>query len=160
MATLANNRRARWRFKILETWEAGIELAGHEVKAVKSGRIDLSRAHITMRTAESRGKSRLRLNAYLINGFIPKYDRAGDIPGYDPRRTRRLLLRRDQIRRIMGQLEQKGLTMVPLSMYTRNHLVKLQVGLAQGKTEYDKRDTIRKRESDRNMRAAARRRVK
>jgi SsrA-binding protein len=160
MPTLAHNRRARWRFQILETWEVGLELFGHEVKSVKGGRIDLSRSHVTVRAVAVKGKLRPRLVAYLINGYIPKYDRAGDIPDYDPRRSRRLLFRRDQLRRILGQLEQKGLTMVPLSMYTRNHLVKLQVGLARGKTEYDKRDTLRKRETERQVQAATRRQVR
>ena len=159
MPRLAYNRRARWRFSILEKWEAGIELTGQEVKSVKNGRIDLMHAFVTVRILPARAKQKQKLSAVLTNCYIPKYERAGSAAPYDPRRPRQLLLRREQLKRMTGLLEQKGLTIVPLSMYTRNHLVKLEIGLARDKTEFDKRDTIRRRETDRQMRSAARRAV-
>lgn len=151
MATIAVNRRARYKYRILETWEVGIVLTGQETKAVKSGRVDLSHAFVTLRSYAAAGKQRSRLDARLINCYVPKYDRAGDLPDYDPRHPRRLLFKRAELSRLLGLLEQKGLTVVPLSLYTRNHLIKLTVGLAKGKTAIDKRDTIREREVSRDL---------
>jgi SsrA-binding protein len=152
MATLSDNRKARWRYEILETWEVGVALSGQEVKSIKGGRCDLHSSYVTVRSAHRAGHRRARFEASLINCYIPKYERAGPLPGYEPRRSRRLLMKRAELERLVGQLQTKGLTLVPLKVYTRNHLVKLQIGLARGKTKIDKRETIKEREVKRNLR--------
>ncbi len=149
---LADNRRAHYRYQILETWEVGIALTGQEVKAVKSGHCDLHNAFVTVHALHRAGKHRARFEASLLNCYIPKYEKAGPLPGYEPRRSRRLLFKRSELEGLVGQLQTKGLTVVPLSVYTRNRLVKLRVGLARGKTKIDKRETIKERELKRGLR--------
>ena len=152
MATLSDNRRARWRYQILETWEVGIALTGQEVKAIKTGHCDLHNAYVTVRAVHRPGFVRQRLEASLLNCYISKYEKAGPLLGYEPRRSRYLLFKRHELKRLVGMLQTKGLTLVPLKVYTRNHLVKLQIGLARGKTQIDKRETIKAREVSREMR--------
>jgi SsrA-binding protein len=143
----------------LETWEAGIELTGPEVKSLKAGQGDLKGAYVRVRSGASSGGHRQVL-AELINAYIPPYMKAGPLPDYNPRRTRRLLLHRGEIGKLLGLLETKGLTLVPLSVYTRNHLVKLTLGLARGKSAVDKREVIKKRDLDRSVRERMMRRVR
>lgn len=150
---LADNRRARYRYQILETWEVGIALAGHEVKAVKGGHCDLHNAFVTVRALRKNGSRGGRFEALLLNCYIPKYEKAGVVPGYEPRRSRRLLFKRSELSRLVGLLQTKGLTIVPLTVYTRNRLIKLRVGLARGKTKIDKRTTIKERELKRGLRS-------
>ncbi len=160
MTTIADNRRARWRFQILETWDVGVALSGQEVKSVKTGHCDLHNAYVSVHTVHRSGHHRARFEASLVNCFIPKYSKAGPMPGYNPRRARPLLMKRAELSRIIGLLEGKGLTIVPLKVYTRNRLVKLQIGLARGKTKVDKRETIRQRETGRAVRQAMRKKVR
>jgi SsrA-binding protein len=145
------NRKARHLYEILETWEAGIVLSGNEVKAVKSGHADLKGAYVRVRVVNTKDNS-TELHADLINAFIPPYNKAGTIEGYEPRRTRQLLLHKREINNLLGKLTNKGLTVVPLSLYTRKRLVKVQIGLARGKTKVDKREDIKKRDIDRDVR--------
>ncbi len=153
MSILADNRRAHYRYQILETWEVGIALTGQEVKAVKSGHCDLHNAFVTVRAFHKAGVRRPRLEASLLNAYIPKYEKAGPLPGYEPRHSRPLLFKRSELERLVGLLNTKGLTVVPLSVYTRNRLIKLRVGLARGKTKIDKRETIKERELKRGLRS-------
>lgn len=157
---ITDNRRARWRFQILETWDVGIALTGQEVKAVKTGHCDLHNAYVSVRSVHRPGHHRLRFEAVLVNCFIPKYSKAGPLPNYNPRRSRPLLLKYAELSRMIGLLESKGLTIVPLKVYIRNRLVKLQIGLARGKTKVDKRETIRLRETGRTVRQAMRKKVR
>lgn len=158
--TIAENRRARWRFQITETWDVGVSLTGQEVKSVKTGHCDLHNAFVTVRAVSRTGHRRPRLEAQLVNCFIPKYDKAGPLPAYDPRRTRKLLLKRSELTRMLGLLEGKGLTVVPLRVYTSHHLVKLHIGLARGKSKVDKREAIREREVKRSVRQAMRKKIR
>lgn len=142
MPTLAVNKKARHDYEILETFEAGIQLEGQEVKTIREGRVGLLGSYVNIRQGQ----------AWLLNAHIPKYPQAGPLPGYDPYRTRRLLMHRRELMKLMGRLEQKGLTLIPLSVYTKRSLIKLEIGLGRGKTKHDKRDTVRKRDLDREVR--------
>jgi SsrA-binding protein len=138
------NKRARFDYELLESFEAGIRLAGHEVKAVKAGQINLTGSFVVLHAGH-----KPTLN--LINANIHLYPGAGKI-AYDPTRSRALLLHRREINYLIGKLQQKGLTLVPTRVYTKNNLVKLEFALARGKKKFDKRETIKKREVDRSIR--------
>lgn len=148
MSALAQNRKARYEYEILETYEAGIVLEGHEVKAVKTGKVSLKGAYVVFRNEE----------AYLLNAHIAPYQPANTPEGYNPERTRKLLLRKSQIKALMGKKTQKGLTIVPLKVYTKKGNIKVQIALVRGKRKPDKREAIKKREAERRARRALRRR--
>lgn len=157
MNSLIDNKRTRYRYLVLETWEVGIVLTGQEVKSVKGGHGDLKNAYVTVRVLPSMGKGgargRIRMAAFLVNAHIPPYRKAGPLPGYDPDRSRQLLFHRQQLQALLGKLQQAGLTLIPLKVYIQNRRVKLLVGLARGKTAIDKRATIREREVKRELRS-------
>lgn len=138
---LVSHKRARFDFEILESVEAGIELLGTEVKSLRAKRGKLEGAHIVIRGGE----------AFLVGAEIPAYQMKNAPPGYDPDRARKLLLTTDQIQEIAHKNEQKGLTLIPLSLYNKGRLLKLSIGIARGKKKTDKRETIKKREADRDM---------
>ncbi len=142
MPTLVENKRAKFEYQILDTFEAGLMLLGHEVKSARLGRMSLLGAYVTI----ARGA------LWLIGAHIQRYPQAGPLPDYDPDRTRKLLLHKREIAKIAGKLEQKGLTLVPLSAYTKGSKIKLSFGLARGKKLYEKKETIKRRESDREIR--------
>ena len=142
MPTLADNRRATYDYKILEKYEAGLVLTGPEVKSAKSGRINLQGAYIIPKGRE----------LWLTGCHISPYAPAGVLPGYDPTRDRKLLLKRSELDYLVGRAGEKGLTLVPVSVYTSHMLVKLGLGLGRGKTQHDKRAAIRKRETTRELR--------
>ena len=146
MATLADNKRARFDYEILETIEAGIALFGHEVKSVKTGHVSLQGSFVTIRGND----------LVLTNALIPFYPFAGDPSSYDPTRPRRLLVRKNEVKHLIGKVRTNGLTLVPLRVYTKRRLVKVEFALAKGKREYDKRATTRKREADRKIARAMR----
>lgn len=154
MSTLIENKQAKWRYSIVETLEAGIVLSGQEVKSLRAGQGDLRNAYITVQPLPAKGKRRIRLAAFLINAAIPPYAKAGRLPEYNPRQSRRLLLHRRELMKLIGTLKEAGLTMVPLKVYTLHRRVKILIGLASGKTAADKRETIRRREVDREIRRA------
>lgn len=139
------NKQARYDYEILETLEAGLVLKGHEVKAVKNGQLNLKGSYISIR-------HRPEIALYLINANISKYKKAGFMPDYDPLRPRKLLLHKKEIKSLIGKLQQKGLTLVPIKVYTKNSLIKLEFGIGKGKKKFDKRQTIKKREIDREIR--------
>ncbi len=142
---IATNRRARFEYEILDSWEAGIALLGPEVKALRTGKANLSDSYATVRRGE----------AFLVNMHISPYDKAGrDNP--DPRRERKLLLHRREIARLQGAIAEKGLTLVRLKLYFKDGRAKVELGLARGKRRYDKRETIRRREQEREMQRAVR----
>ena len=142
---IATNRRARFEYEILDTWEAGIVLLGPEVKALRTGKANLSDAYATVRRGE----------AYLVNAHISPYDKAGR-DNADPRRERKLLLHRREIGKLQGAVAEKGLTLVPLKLYFKDGRAKVELGLARGKRRHDKRETIRRREQEREMQRAVR----
>jgi SsrA-binding protein len=137
---IATNRRARFEYEILETFEAGIALLGPEVKSLREGRANLADAYATVRRGE----------VLLVHLHISPYEQAGrDNP--DPRRDRRLLLHRAEIRRLTGKVAERGFTLVPLRLYWKNGRAKVELALARGKRLHDKREAIRRRESDREV---------
>jgi SsrA-binding protein len=138
---VATNRKARRNYSIIDTFEAGMELVGSEVKSLRDGRIDLkdSFAHI------ERGE------VFLSGCYIGPYEFARE-GGHDPERHRRLLLHRREIDRVSGQLAEKGLTLVPLQVYFKDGTAKVELGLAKGRTTVDKRESLKEREHQREMR--------
>ena len=140
------NKHARFDYEILETLEAGIALTGGEVKSVKNNQVTLQGAYITIRNGE----------AFLRNCQISHYKMAGKSDEYNPLRVRKLLLHFNELLTLSQKSDQAGLTILPLSLYSRNNKIKVEVAIARGKKKYDKRETIKKRESDRESRAAMR----
>ena len=143
---ITQNRRARHDYEILDTVEAGLVLLGPEVKSLREGRANLSDAYAAIRGSE----------AWLVNAHISPYAQAAR-ENPDPRRERKLLLHRREIARLAGQVSERGLTLVPLSMYFKAGRAKVELGLARGKRSYDKRETIRRREQEREIERAMRR---
>ena len=141
MTIIAENRKARYDYNILETIDAGIELKGFEVKAVKNGRINLAGSYAVIRGGE----------AWLLNADIPAYQPANAPPDYDPQRTRRLLLKKSEIKSLVGRLHEKGLTLAPLKVYIKNRKIKMEIGLAKSRKKADKRELIRQRETKREI---------
>ncbi len=144
---ISDNRQARFLYEILETFEAGIELKGTEVKSIRAGRVNLKDGYGLIRNGE----------ALLLNVHISPYEASGQYFNHDPKRTRKLLLHRREINKLIGKLEQQGLTLVPLKMYFKNGWVKLSLGLGKGKKLHDKRETLKKRQDNREMARALKR---
>lgn len=136
------NRRATFDYEILEKFEVGIELKGFEVKSVAAGRANLAGAHAIIRNGE----------VWLVNLDIPPYQPNNTPSGYDPKRTRRLLMRRSEINNLIGKTKERGLTLIPLVAYSRNRKLKVELGLARNRKKRDKREVIKKREVEREMR--------
>lgn len=131
-------------------------LLGYEVKSIKTGHISLKGGFVAFK--KNRGKNLPA--AYLVNAHIPLYKHAGKIPDYDPARPRKLLLKKKEIAYLMGKKQQQGLTLVPLKIYTVRSFIKLEFGVGKGRKKYDKREVIKKRELDRNLRTLTKHRVK
>lgn len=140
---IAQNKKARHEYFILETYEAGIELCGTEVKSVRAGKVNLVDAYASINNAE-----------VFIKGMnISPYEQ-GNIFNRDPLRERKLLMHKSEIRKLIGQLKEKGLSLIPLSVYLKGSLVKVSLGLCKGKKLYDKRADIAKRDAARNAQRA------
>jgi SsrA-binding protein len=140
---IAENRKARHDYHILETWEAGVALLGTEVKSIREGRINLRDSYARVENGE----------VWLMNVHISPYSHRG-YASHEEMRQRKLLLHRAEIRKLLGKVAEKGLTLVPLDLHYKNGRVKVQLALAKGKQAHDKRETLRKREVDRETRAA------
>lgn len=141
MPHYAENRKAHFNYEILEKYEAGIELLGTEVKSVRGGRMSLEGSFIIVRGGE----------IFLINANIPSYQIKNSPKDYDPLRNRKLLLTKKEIAELAGK-EKSGLTIVPISVYNKGRKIKVEIALAKGKKKYDKRETIKKRETGREIR--------
>ncbi|MBV8195103.1 MAG: SsrA-binding protein SmpB [Candidatus Dormibacteraeota bacterium] len=137
---LARNRRASYEFHILDTFEAGIELTGPEVKSLRGGRIQLNDGYVRIENSE----------AWLLQVNISPYTQ-GNRANLEPDRRRRLLLHRREIEYLDGKVRTQGLTIVPLRMYLRGNLIKVEIGLARGKRQWDKRQDVAKRDAQREM---------
>ncbi len=144
------NRKARHDYFIEETIEAGIALVGSEIKSVRAGRTSFSESYVRIEDGE----------AWLLNAHISTWPQAGTHFNHDPLRPRKLLMHRDEIERLRGKVEQKGLTLVPLKLYFVRGRAKLLVGLARGKKLYDKREAIAQRDTQREVDRALRERSK
>jgi SsrA-binding protein len=141
---VSDNRQARYLYEILETYEAGIELTGTEVKSIRAGKANLQDGYALIRDGE----------VWLINAHISPYTSSGQYFNHEPRRTRKLLLHREQIRKLIGKVEQQGLTLVPLKMYLKRGWVKVSIALGKGKKVHDKREDIKRRQDQRDMQRA------
>ena len=135
---LAGNRQARHEYEILETFEAGLELMGTEVKALRGGRTQLREGYVRVENGE----------AWLVQVHISPYDK-GNVHNHDPERKRRLLLHKREIEYLAGRVQTGGLTLVPLRIYTKGNRIKLEIGLARGKKLWDKRQSIAERDARR-----------
>jgi SsrA-binding protein len=142
-SSIAENRKAFHDFHLMETFEAGLVLLGTEVKAIREGRVNLRDSFARVEDGE----------VFLYNVNISPYSHRG-YADHEPLRRRKLLLHRDEIRKLIGKTVEKGMTLVPVRLYFKNGRVKVAVSLAKGKKDYDKRETIKRREADRETRAA------
>jgi len=141
MASYAENRKARFNYEILEKYTAGVELFGFEVKSLQKGQGSLDGAHVTVRGGE----------VFIVSMFIPPYQVGNTPPEYDERRNRRLLLNKKEIRELEKKSEAGGLTIVPLSVYNSGRKIKLDIALVRGKRKFDKRETLKKKTSERDV---------
>jgi len=137
---IASNRKARYEYEILDTFEAGMVLLGPEVKSLRAGKASLGDAYAEIRRGE----------LYLLNAHIGAYDQAGRANA-PPLRERKLLLHRNELSRLAGRVVERGLTLVPLQLYFKDGRAKVELALARGKRRYDKRQAIRERENDRDL---------
>ena len=137
---IAANRKAFHDYEILERVEAGLVLTGTEIKSIRAGRANVREAYARPDEGE----------LWLANAHIAQYQQGG-VYNHEPRRLRKLLLHKDQLARLIGASAQKGLTIVPLRLYIRNHVAKVELGLARGRRQYDKRKAIARREAEREM---------
>ncbi|MFA5937166.1 MAG: SsrA-binding protein SmpB [Candidatus Paceibacterota bacterium] len=142
MASYAENRKIYFNYEILEKYEAGIELLGVEVKSVRSGKMSLDGAFIVVRGGE----------VFLINANIPPYQPNNTSQDYDSLRNKKLLLTKKEITTLAGNEKNKSLTIVPISVYNKNRKIKVEIALVKGKKTHDKRQNIKKRETDREIR--------
>lgn len=136
-----DNRRARHEYHILDSLEAGLALTGTEVKSIRAGGVSISESYARFRDGE----------AWLLGMHVPPY-KQGSFSNVDPNRPRKLLLKKEQIADLQSRVKEKGLTIVPLRMYFTRGMVKVQIGLARGKKDWDKREDIAKRDAEREMR--------
>ncbi|MBU4480123.1 SsrA-binding protein SmpB [Patescibacteria group bacterium] len=141
MGTLIRNKKATFNYEIMEKFDAGIELFGYEVKSIKNKHGNIESAHITVRGRE----------AFLINANIPPYQPANTPKSYDPERNRRLLLTKKELKILGGLESKKGLTIVPISMYTKGNKIKVSIAVVRGKKKFDKREDIKKRDARRDV---------
>lgn len=142
MPTLAINKRARFDYDFVEKYEGGLMLTGAEVKATKTGHVDIKGAFLSIQKEE----------LWIKNMHIGKYAPAGAQEDYVPTRTRKVLVRRAELKQLIGKKQAQGLTLVPIRVYTKGDLVKLEFAVARGKKRHEKRETIKKRDTDRQIR--------
>lgn len=138
MAFYAENRKIRFNYEIVEKYEAGIELIGTEVKSVRTGKVSLEGAFVIVRGGE----------CFLINANIQPYQEKNAPKDYDPLRNRKLLLTKKEIAELAGNEKNKSLTIMPISMYNKNRKIKIEIAVVKGKRKADKRESIKKRETD------------
>ncbi len=144
MSTYALNKRGAFDYELLERFEAGLVLLGHEVKAVRDGLMSLKGSYVTV-----------GLNgASLLNAHIGAYPKAGKLTDYDPTRSRKLLLHKREIRELVGKIKQKGFTLIPVKVYTSHDRIKLEFAIGRGRKQFDKRAVIKEREWQKRKRQA------
>lgn len=148
MKTIAVNRKARYDYAIQETVEAGLVLTGTEIKSIRAGRVNIRDAYARAEKGE----------LWLFNAHIAHYP-GGNRYNHEPTRPRKLLLHRDEIKSFVGKAEERGLALIPLKLYIKNHKAKIELGLAKGKKLYDKRRSIARKEADRQIQRELRRKI-
>lgn len=137
----ANNKKVSFDYEILDRYEAGLVLSGQETKSIRNNHVSLKSGFVTFHGED----------AFLTNVHIPRYKYAGSLIDYSPDRSRKLLLKKKEISYLRGKSQEKGLTIVPISLYNKGHHIKLEIAVARGKKRYDKRETIKKRELNREL---------
>ncbi|WP_283805596.1 SsrA-binding protein SmpB [Seleniivibrio woodruffii] len=140
MSDFAKNKKAFFDYEILETFETGVALTGTEVKSVKAGKISIKEAFVKILSNE----------LWLVNSHVAEYEQANRF-NHNPTRSRKLLMKRREIDRLIGRIKEAGLTLVPISVYSKNRLVKVEIALAKGKKTHDKRNTIKERDLQREL---------
>lgn len=145
MPTIHKHKQALFNYQLIEEIEAGIVLSGQEVKSAKLGQVSFKGSYITIDKKNE---------AWLINCHISPYKLAGELPGYEPTQKRKLLLKKQEITKIKSKLNNEGLTLIPVSIYTKGTLLKLKIALARGKKKQDKREAIKEREAKRKIQRA------
>ncbi len=141
MNSLAENKKAYFDYEILEKFEAGISLLGQEVKSIRTRGINLAGSYVVIKNAE----------AFWVGAKIPPYQPKNAPQNYNPERSRKLLLKKAELNYLIGKTKQKGLTLAPLKLYTNAGKIKIEFGLAKAKKKFDKRETIKKRETEREI---------
>lgn len=148
MSVLAINKRARYDYEISDTFEAGLVLFGHEVKSIKNGHISLKGAFIATQPSDKNLPE-----FYLTNAHVPVYKFAsGKVGAYLPDRSRKILIHKRQMEFLLGKKNEPGLTLVPIKIYTKKSLIKLEFGIGRGKKKYDKRETLKRKDQERQLR--------
>lgn len=142
LTIVANNKQALLDYEILERFEAGIVLFGHEVKSIKLGHINLKGSYVSI----------IENEIFLINAHVSFYGKSTLIGEYDPYRSRKLLLNKKEVDKLIGAKSAKGLTIMPLSVYTSHSKIKVEIGIGRGRKKYEKREVIKKREIERDIR--------
>ena len=142
MTTFIANKKAHFDYEIMEKMDAGIELLGFEVKSIKNGQGSLEGAYVIVRGGE----------AYVVNMLVSPYQENNTPDGYEARRNRRLILSKSEIAKLVDIEGGKGLTIIPISLYNKGNLIKVSLAVVRGKKKFDKRETIKKRETDRTVR--------
>jgi len=141
MKDVATNKKAFYEYEILEKVEVGIELLGTEVKSARSGQVSLVDSYATVHDSE----------LFLLNAYFAPYKKAYKAVELDPRRSRKLLLHKKEISRLIGKIKERGLTLLPLRMYFKHNVLKVELGLGKGKRKFEKREAIKKREMEREI---------
>lgn len=141
MANFAENKKAKFDYEILEEYEGGLELLGHEAKSIRIKGADISNAHVLVRGGE----------VYLVGASIPRYQNTAQLEKYDPERNRRILLNKKEILSLTNEESKKGLTVVPISLYNKGRLIKIRFAVVKGKKKFDKREKIKERDTKRDM---------
>lgn len=141
MSDLVSNKKAKFDFNFISSFDAGVSLLGYEVKALRNGKGSLSGSYVIIRGKE----------AFIVGMDIPPYQPKNTPEGYDSRRLRRLLLNRKEISELIGHEKAKGESIIPKRVFLKNNKIKIELGIAKGKKKFDKRETIKKRETDRNI---------
>ena len=141
MNDLVKNKRAGFNFELLERYEAGVELLGTEVKSIRKGQGKLEVSHVVVRGGE----------AYLVGASIPPFQKANAPKDYEPERVRRLLLKNKEITELFTESEKKGLTVVPIRWYNKGRVLKIEIAVGRGKKKHDKRDSIKSRDTKREI---------
>lgn len=141
MSILAENKKAYFNYQIIENFNAGISLIGQEVKSVKTRGVNLAGSYVVLKNEE----------AYWIGAKIPPYQPKNAPPDYEPERSRKLLLRKKEIKYLIGKVKEKGLTLVPLKLYTKKGTIKMEFAIVKGKKQFDKRESIKKKEAKREI---------
>lgn len=141
MKIIAENKKAYFNYEILEKFEAGISLLGQEVKSLKTFGVNLAGNYVILKDEE----------IFWVGANIPPYQPGNTPASYEPERSRKLLLRKPEIIHLIGKSKQKGLTLIPLKLYTKNSQIKLEFAVAKGKKKFDKRESIKKREAEREI---------